>query len=121
MEVGSLILRTVDVEDSTAFWSEVVGLKVSSQVPGYTFLDGGSISIILSAIDRPIDDDSFTEIVLVSEDVRTEYRTMVERGVPFESELGEPIMTRDGKDLIAAHFQDPDGHYGRLTGWVDSP
>ena len=100
------------------FWSDVVGLDVTSQLPDYTFLDGGSVSIILSAIDRPIADDSLTEIVLLSDNVRTNYRDMAERGVPFEDELGSPIMSRDGKDLIAAYFQDPDGHYGRLTGWV---
>ena len=120
MEVASIILRTSDVERSTEFWSDVVGLTVSSQLPDFTFLDGGSISIILSAIDQPILDESLTEIVLFTDDVRTEYRDMAERGVPFEGELGEPIMSRDRQDLIAAYFRDPDGHYGRITGWVDS-
>jgi len=120
MEVDSIILRTSDVERSTEFWSEVVGLAITNQLPAYTFLEGGNISIILAAIDRPVEDDSFTEIVLMSDDVQAEYKTMAERGVPFESDLGPPIMSRDGKDLIAAHFQDFEGHYGRLTGWVDS-
>ena len=120
MEIASIILRTGDVERSTSFWSDIVGLVITNRLPGYTFLEGDPISIILAAIDPPITDESLTEIVFSSDDVRGEYRELAERGVPFEDELGPPIMSKDGKDLVAAHFQDPDGHYGRLTGWVDS-
>ena len=120
MEVASIILRSDDVERSTAFWSQSVGLDITDEYPGFTFLDGGSVTIIISAIDRPIADESLTEIVLSSEDVRETYAEMAARGVPFEGELGPPIMSSEGRDLIAAYFQDPDGHYGRLTGWVAS-
>ncbi len=41
MEVARIILRTQDVEQSTAFWSDVVGLTITSQIPGYTFLETG--------------------------------------------------------------------------------
>jgi len=41
MEVASIILRTQDVEQSTAFWSDVVRLSITSQIPGYTFLETG--------------------------------------------------------------------------------
>ncbi|HEY5685771.1 MAG TPA: VOC family protein [Acidimicrobiia bacterium] len=116
MEVASIILRTADVDRSTAFWSERVGLEVAGQVPGFTFLDGGSISIVLSAIDS-VTDESLTEVVFGSEDVRETYQTLADRGVPFEADL-RTIMSRDGRDLLGAHFRDPDGHYGTLTGWV---
>lgn len=118
MEVVNIILRTDDVERSTAFWSQAVGLDITNQFAGFTFLDGGSVTIIISAADRPIADESLTEIVLASEDVRETYAEMAERGVPFDGELGPPILSSEGRDLIAAYFQDPDGHYGRLTGWV---
>ena len=120
MEVTNIILRTNDVQRATVFWSEVVGLPVTEQMPDFTFLDGGRVSIVISAIDRPITDESLTEIVLASENVQEAYQEMAERGVPFEGELGPPIMSEKGRDLVAAYFQDPDGHYGRLSGWVDS-
>ncbi len=120
MEVVTIILRTDDVDRSTTFWSETVGLRVTNQLPGFTFLDGGAVTIIISVIDRPIADESFTEIVLAADDVRMTYAEMEARGVPFEGELGPPIMSDDGRDLVAAYFRDPDGHYGRLTGWVES-
>ena len=118
MEVGGVILRSEDVEKSAAFWSKQVGLGIVDQIPGYTFLEGGTIMITLSAIDS-VTDDSFTEIVFSSEDVRETFREMTERGVSFERDL-KIITSRDGKDFIGASFRDPDGHYGTLTGWVDS-
>ena len=95
-------------------------MTVSNVVPGYAFLDGGSVSLVLAGIESLDFDESLTEIVLKSEDVHDTYRAMAERGVPFEGKLGPSIMSREGRDLIAAHFRDPDGHYGRLTGWVTS-
>lgn len=120
LEVVNIILRTDDVERSTAFWADTVGLPIHDRFPGFTFLDGGTVTIIISAIDRPITDESLSEIVLASETVRETYAEMAARGVPFEGELGPPIMSRDDRDLVAAYFRDPDGHYGRLTGWVES-
>ena len=119
MEVASITLRTQAVDRSTAFWSEMVGLAVRNQMPGYAFLDGGPISIVLSAIDSPVTDESLTEVVFRSEQVRETFQAMAERGVPWEGEL-RTIMSDSGRDLVGAHFRDPDGHYGTLTGWVDS-
>lgn len=118
VEVSNIILRAEDIDRSTRFWSDVVGLTVQARHPGFTFLDGGPIQIVLSAIES-VTDESLTEVVFASEDVRSEYAAMAARGVPFELEL-RPVTSNDGKVLLAAHFRDPDGHYGTLSGWVDS-
>ena len=121
MDIAGIILRTQDVDRLTEFWGTRVGLEVTGTLPGYSFLKADNeVTLTISDVDRPIDDDSWTEIVVWSKDVRNDFAAMAERGVPFESPLGAPIMSRDGQDLVVAHFQDPDGHYGRLTGWVDS-
>jgi hypothetical protein len=121
MDIAGVILRTQDVDRPTEFWGTRVGLEVASTMPGYSFLKADNdVTLTISSVDRPIDDDSWTEIVVWSKDVRSDYAAMEDRGVPFESPLGAPIMSRDGRDMVAAHFQDPDGHYGRLSGWVDS-
>ncbi len=120
MKISGIILRTPDVERSTEFWSATVGFELTGTMPGYAFLESGGVSLTISALDRPIDDDSWTEIVIGSQDVEADYAAMAARGVPFESPFGAPIMSEDGRDLVAAHFQDPDGHYGRLSGWISS-
>ncbi len=75
--------------------------------------------MILSPIDAEVNDESLTEVVFESAQVRSEYDEMAERGVPFELEL-RPIIIDGKRQLLGAHFRDPDGHYGSLTGWVDS-
>ncbi len=94
-------------------------MSVSSQAPGFVLLDGGSVTIVLSAIDDLPDDESLTEIVFRAKDVRDTYRSMSGRQVPFESEL-EVIWSTDEGAMVGANFRDPDGHYGTLTGWVET-
>lgn len=117
MEVSNVILRTGDLEAATRFWSEVVGLEVINTMPGFTFLDGGRLTIVLSAAEGQSRDDSKTEIVFTSDAVEEEFAELRQRGVPFEVDLRTITETED-KRLVGAHFRDPDGHYGSLTGWI---
>ncbi len=118
MQISSVILRVADVEKSTAFWSETVGLDVSLQIPNFTFLNGGDVQLILSYIDGGVTDESLTEVVFSSEDVRATYDDLMSRGVAYDVEL-RPINSDGERDLLAASFRDPDGHWGSLTGWVE--
>ncbi len=118
MHISSVILRVADVEKSTAFWSETLGLDVSFQIPNFTFLDGGGAQLILSHIDGGVTDESLTEVVFSSDDVRATYDDLMSSGVIFEVEL-RPINSDSERDLLAASFRDPDGHWGSLTGWVN--
>lgn len=119
MKISAIILRVSDVAEATSFWSGKVGLDVVFEVPNFTFLNGGNIQLILSHIDDRVSDESMTEVVLEVDDVRGSYQALSERGVPFEVPLR--TVNSDGeRELLAAHFRDPDGHYGSLTGWVES-
>jgi len=118
MKLSSVILRVEDMDKSIGFWKDSFGLDVAMQIPGFTFLDGGVTNLILNSTDRSIEDESLTEVVFESDDVRAEFAEMKERGVLFELEL-RLINSDEKRDLLGAHFRDPDGHYGSLTGWVD--
>lgn len=119
MDIARLILRVTDMDRSVDFWSERVGLDIAFEGGLFTFLDGGCVQLALNVIDGPVDDTSLTEIVFELEDVMTAHSEMSERGVPFEVE--PRTVTSDGeKDLVAAHFRDPDGHLASITGWVKS-
>lgn len=118
MKVSTVILRTSDLDRSVSFWSEQVGLALLGRHEAFAFLDGGSIQLALNQVDRQIEDESMTEVVLEVENVFTALREMSGRGVPFE--IDPRVVTTDGvRTLMAAHFYDPDGHAGSLTGWVD--
>lgn len=117
MKVSSVILRVSDVSAAKSFWSDKVGLDVVFEIPGFVFLDGGGVQLILSHIEGGVIDESMTEVVLEGDDVRASFEELRERGVPFEVDL-RPISSDGERQLLASHFRDPDGHYGSLTGWV---
>ncbi|MGD2100950.1 MAG: VOC family protein [Acidimicrobiia bacterium] len=117
MRISAVILRVADVAEAKSFWSEKVGLGVVFEVPNFVFLDGGGTQLVLSHIDDGVTDESMTEVVLEVDDVRDSFAALSERGVPFEVEL-RPVNSDGERQLLAAHFRDPDGHYASLTGWV---
>jgi len=106
------------MEAATSFWTEAVGLTQVHALPSFTFLDAGDVQLILSHVDGGVYDDSMTEVVFGVDDVNQTYAEMADRGVPFDVEL-RPISSDGDRTLVGAHFRDPDGHYGTITGWVE--
>jgi catechol 2,3-dioxygenase-like lactoylglutathione lyase family enzyme len=118
MKISNIILRTSDLDRAVGFWSEQVGLALLGRHEAFAFLDGGSVQVAINEVDRHIEDQSMTEVVIEVEDIQAAHREMSERGVPFEIE--PRVVTSDGvRNLMAAHFYDPDGHAASITGWVD--
>jgi catechol 2,3-dioxygenase-like lactoylglutathione lyase family enzyme len=119
MRVGQIILRVRDLDESVAFWTETVGLTLTTRAGPFAFLDGESVQLTLNEVDnRPVD-ESLTEIVFEVEEIRDRHTDLVERGVPFEVDL-RPVTSDGERQLLAAHFRDPDGHLASVVGWDDS-
>ena len=119
MNIARVILRASDLELSTAFWAETVGLSVVFSGGPFVFLDGGGVQLALNQAQGGMErDESFTELVFEVDDVISAYAELSERGVPFEVEL-RPVTEDADRELLAAHFRDSDGHVASVTGWVD--
>ena len=116
MNLARIILRVAEMDRSVRFWAESVGLPVIFQSEAFTFLDAGSCQVVLNQVSDPPGPGA-TELVLEVEDVSAAYRELAGRGVPFEVEL-RPVTSDGERDLLAAHFEDPDGNLASLTGWV---
>lgn len=117
MLIARIILRVGDLDESVRFWSTAVGFEVAMQAGTFAFLDGGDVQLVLNEVETAPPDESLTEIVIEVDNVRTSYDEMAARGVPFEVEL-RPVTTDGDRELLAAHFADPDGHLASITGWV---
>jgi len=114
MRISQVILRVTDLDVSVRFWTDVVGFDLVSRAGTFAFLEEGLT--LNEALDVPAD-ESLTEIVLEFDDIRSAHAEMADRGVPFEVDLR--VVTGDGeRELLAAHFRDPDGHLASVTGWV---
>jgi methylmalonyl-CoA/ethylmalonyl-CoA epimerase len=119
VRIGQLLLRVDDLDRSVEFWNEVVGLAISSRAGSFAFLDAGSVQLVLNRLDNRGPDESLTEIVFEVDDVRSTFDELSRRGVPFEVDL-RPVTANGDRQLLAAHFRDPDGHLASVVGWVEA-
>ncbi|MGH3649363.1 MAG: VOC family protein [Acidimicrobiia bacterium] len=117
MRIGQIILRVADLDRSVAFWTDTVGFEMSMRAGTFAFLDGGGTQLTLNQVERRSTDESLTEIVLEFDDIRSAFSELSNRGVPFEVSL-RPVTSDGERELLAAHFRDPDGHLASAVGWV---
>jgi len=121
--VVSIMLGARDLEASTRFYTETLGLNATLQSPQIVLLDAGSITLGLSPghvrlATQTADPQSAnqkisgaTEVSFAVEDIRAAYTALSEKGVTF---LSEPRQVTDKE--FAAHFRDPDGHLLSIFG-----
>jgi catechol 2,3-dioxygenase-like lactoylglutathione lyase family enzyme len=117
--LSHVMLRVADMDRATAFWEGTLGFEGAGGGP-FRFLTAGKAQIALNAVEGgdPAAAGSTTEIVLEVDDVRATHAAWSAAGVAFEVEP-RVVMKAGGRDLVAAHFRDPDGHLVSVTGWVD--
>jgi catechol 2,3-dioxygenase-like lactoylglutathione lyase family enzyme len=111
--IGIILLGVSDLERSLAFYTETLGLRLKSQIPGFAFVDAGGVTLGLSEpLGRALGSKSGgVEFVCSVENVRAAYETLRSRGVSFSSEPRNVT----GQDWSAA-FTDPDGHHLSIFG-----
>lgn len=106
-KIGVVMLGVQDVARSVAFYRDKLGLSVQMEIPGFTFLDGGGVTLALS---QPLaratgQAAGATEVVFSVEDVTAAYEALRANGVTFT----QAPRNVAGSNW-AANFQDPDGH-----------
>ncbi len=105
--IGIIQLGVSDLQRSVAFYTQVLGLRLKSSVPGFAFVDAGAVTLVLSEpLSRALGPlPGAVEIVYPVSDVQAGYEVLRSRGISF---LREPRNVT-GKDWSAV-FTDPDGH-----------
>ena len=106
-KIAVVMLGTKDLPRALAFYRDVIGVAVQSEIPGFAFLDGGGVTLALSEPIARAGDHvvGATEVVFSVDGVREAHGALVARGVVF---LNEPRQVSG--DKWAAAFTDPDGH-----------
>jgi catechol 2,3-dioxygenase-like lactoylglutathione lyase family enzyme len=107
-QIGVIMLGVKETARSVAFYRDQLGLTVKMAFEGFTFLDAGTVTLVLSeALARgtggPI--AGATEVVFSVPDVRAAYAALRSQGVDFTD---EPRQVSG--PMWAANFRDPDGH-----------
>ncbi len=121
MKLGNVQLVMLGVSDlnrSTSFYRDQLGLEVQSTVEELVFLKAGSIMLGLSKnlakVANPV--AGAVEIVFGVENVHAAHKAMKAKGVNF---VGDPKQATN-QDWVA-NFRDPDGHLLSIFGRPGSP
>ncbi|HYP14792.1 MAG TPA: VOC family protein [Bryobacteraceae bacterium] len=108
-QISIIMLGVGDLPRSVAFYSEVLGLEVRNQIPGFAFLVAGGITLALSEAlgtahgGAPL--PGATEVVFSVASVRQTYEGLKSKGLTFTHEPRNVTGS-----FWAANFNDPDGH-----------
>ena len=108
--LGQVALTVQDVERSTHFYRDAVGLRfLFAAPPGLAFLDMGGVRLMLTAPEGAFTPGSGTVLYLRVGDITAAHAAMSARGVPF---VDQPhlIARMPDHDLWMCFFRDPDGH-----------
>lgn len=109
--LGQVALTVSDVERSTAFYRDKVGLRfLFTAGPSLAFLDLGGVRLMLSAPEGEFaPGGSGTVLYIKVPDISASYDAMRGRGVEF---IDEPhlIAPMPDHDLWMTFFRDPDRH-----------
>ena len=107
-QIGVIMLGVKETARSVAFYRDRLGLTVKMSFEGFTFLDGGGVTLVLSEGLAQANNGSIagaTEVVFSVPDVRAAHQALLARGVEFT------IAPRQvSGPMWAANFRDPDGH-----------
>jgi catechol 2,3-dioxygenase-like lactoylglutathione lyase family enzyme len=108
MQISIVMLGVTDMARSVEFYRDRLGFEVRNQVPGFTFMNAGPVTLALSealakAHGAPL--PGATEIVLPVEHVRAAHEELKAKGIAFTVEPRNVTGP-----FFAANFNDPDGH-----------
>jgi len=106
-KIGNIMVGVSDLERSTAFYRDQLGLTLAGSHPGFAFFQGGGVTLVLSRELAKVADPiaGAVEIVFAVDNVQAAYDALKARGVEFFREPCQITPTDWG-----ANFRDPDGH-----------
>ena len=97
-KIAVVMLGTKDLARAVAFYRDVLGVTVQSEIPGFAFLDAGGMTLALSeGIARASEHIvGATEVVFSVEGVREAHAALLARGVVFLNEPASSLRTDVG-------------------------
>lgn len=105
--IGHVMLGVTNIERSTAFYRDQLGLSLLGVHGGLAFFNAGGVTLMLSTelAKAAANLTGATEVVFAVENVYAAYDALLARSVVF---LREPRQVTPTD--WAANFKDPDGH-----------
>lgn len=111
--IGQIAITVQDLEAATAFYRDVLGIKLLFEVPGMSFFDLGGVRLMMAPPEREEFDHPASILYYRVDDIEVAHRVLLSRGVTFERGP-ELIHKAEDHDLWLAFFRDMDGNFMSL-------
>jgi methylmalonyl-CoA/ethylmalonyl-CoA epimerase len=107
--IGQIHVNAHDLDRAAAFYRDALGVKELFRVPRMAFFDCAGVRLMLGTPEKPEFDHPSSIIYFDVPDIQEAHRTLVERGVAFETppHFVAPLGARD---LWLAFFRDSEGN-----------
>ena len=105
--IGQIAIVVKDVERSTAFYRDVLGMRFLFAFPGLAFFDCDGVRLMLSKPEAKQFDHPSSVLYFRVADINAAYQTLKSRNVDFVDEPHVVARMTD-HDLWMAFFRDPD-------------
>ena len=108
--LGQIAINAKDVERATAFYENILGLKLLFKAPpGLAFFDCGGVRLMLDRAEKPEFDHPSSVLYFSVPDIQSAYARLKENGVRFEDEP-HMIAKMPTHDLWMTFFRDSEGN-----------
>ncbi len=108
-EIRQIAITIHDQERATAFYRDVLGLRLLFVAGALTFFDCGGVRLMLSAPEKPELDHPGSILYFSVPDIHRAHETMAAKGTRFEAEP-HLVARMPDHDLWMAFFRDPEGN-----------
>jgi len=115
--ISQIAINAHDVERAVTFYRDTLGLRHLFTVPRMAFFDCGGVRLMLGLPEEPRFDHPSSVIYFEVADIVEAHRTLVARGVHFESD--PHLITRMGNSEIwMGFFNDSEGNVLALSSTI---
>ena len=116
--LGQVQVRARDVERATAFYRDVLGLKLLFKAPpGLAFFDCGGVRLMIECPEKPEFDHPSSILYFAVPDIQAAHAQMKQSGVRFEDEP-HLIARMPDHDLWMTFFRDSEDNLMALMSEV---
>ncbi|HTQ62260.1 MAG TPA: VOC family protein [Candidatus Solibacter sp.] len=115
--IGQISIIVKDVERATAFYRDVLGLKLLFTVPSMAFFDCGGVRLMLGTASSPEYDHPSSIFYFRVMDIQAGYQWLVAQGVEIIS-VPRLIAPMPDHDLWMTAFKDSEGNIHQLMSEV---
>jgi methylmalonyl-CoA/ethylmalonyl-CoA epimerase len=109
MTIGQISMTAHDIERATAFYADVLGIKLLFRAGHMSFFDCNGIRLMLSKPEKPEFDHPGSTLYFKVDDIDARYRELQARGVAF-IDTPHLIARMPDHELWMTFFPDSEGN-----------